>query len=272
MSAFTPRHFGTPGSVATAYDHGAHVASWLVDDIPVVWVSRRSTYTSDAAIRGGIPVCWPWFANGPSGDQTPSHGLARTATWTLGDHSDSRVQWALSSGELPDEYARAESTLEARIEGHSLRVAHTVTNAGDTALSYEIALHTYVHVGDVRDAKIRGLDGVHYFDKVTQEANRQAGDLRIDAEVDRIYESDSTVEVLDPTLNRLITVTNEGAQNVVVWNPGPEGAHEMADFADEEWTQMVCVETANIGERRVHLAPGASHTTALRLDVGVLKK
>lgn len=269
MSTFTSRILGQKGNVVTAYDHGAHVTSWVVDDVPVVWVSRRSSYTSDVAIRGGIPVCWPWFANGPSGDQTPSHGLVRTAAWTLRHHTDSRVQWELSSGELPDDYVGAETTLEARIDGHSLRVEHTVTNADDTALSYEIALHTYLHVGDVRDAKIRGLDGVEYFDKVTQDARTQAGDLRIDGEVDRIYESDSAVDVLDPTLDRIITVTSEGARNVVVWNPGPEGAHEMDDFADEEWTQMVCVETANIGERRVQLAPGAGHTTALQIDVGV---
>jgi len=272
MSAFTPRHFGTPGSVATAYDHGAHVASWLVDDVPVVWVSRRSTYTSDAAIRGGIPVCWPWFANGPSGDQTPSHGLVRTAAWTLGDHTDSRAQWVLSSGDWPDAYEGAECTLEAQVEGRSLRVAHTVTNTGGDSMSYEVALHTYLHVGDVRDVSVNGLDDVAYFDKVTQTQATQAGDVRIRGEVDRIYDASGPVDVLDPTLERMITVTNEGAQNVVVWNPGPEGAHEMADFADEEWTQMVCVETANIGERRVHLAPGDSHTTALRLDAGVLAK
>lgn len=276
MSAFTPRRLGQPDSVVTAYDHGAHVAQWVVDDIPVVWVSRRASYAADVCIRGGIPVCWPWFANGPSGDRRPSHGVARTATWTLLDHSESGARWGLTASNLPQTddvlVRQSESILDVRVTGRSLAVAHTVTNSGDASMSYEIALHTYLHVGDVRDVSLRGLDAVTYFDKVTQTTATQTGDLRIADEVDRIYESGEPVTVLDPTMDRSITVSSEGAGNVVVWNPGPDNAASMSDFADEEWTQMVCVETANIGDRSIHLGPGASHTTTARIELSPARK
>lgn len=276
MSSFTPRRLGQPDSIVTAYDHGAHVAQWVVDDVPVVWVSRRSSYAADVAIRGGIPVCWPWFANGPSGDRRPSHGVARTATWTLLEHSESSARWGLTTStprQSPDVLAtQCESTLDVRVTGRSLVVAHTVINSGDALLSYEIALHTYLHVGDVRDVSLRGLDAAPYFDKVTQTTATQTGDLRIAGEVDRIYDSGEPVTVLDPTLDRSIMVTSEGAGNVVVWNPGPAGAASMSDFADEEWTQMVCVETANIGDRSIQLSPGASHTTTARIELTAARK
>lgn len=271
MGAFTPRHISSAGSRATAYDHGAHVAQWDVDGVPVVWVSRRASFSTDVSIRGGIPVCWPWFANGPAGDQQPSHGVARTALWTMLEHEDSTASWGLTShdvratdGGIPSSF---KSTLSARVQGRSLTVAHTVVNTGDAPISYEVALHTYLHVGDVRDVSVTGLDAVGYFDKVSSTDATQAGDVRIDGEIDRIYDTGGSVRVVDPTLDRVVTVTGEGANNVVIWNPGPDGAREMDDFADDEWTQMVCVETANIGKNAVNLPPLASHTTALTLDL-----
>lgn len=262
MSAFTPRRLGPPDSLVTAYDHGAHVAQWDVEGVPVVWVSRRSRYAADVAIRGGIPVCWPWFADGPSGNSQPSHGVARIASWTLLDHTQSSARWGLTTSD-PD----CECTLDVEVTERSLVVSHTVLNCADAAMSYEIALHTYLHVGDVRDVSVLGLDTAPYFDKVTQTTATQTGDLRIVGEVDRVYTSQEPVTVLDPTLDRSITVTSTGSGNVVVWNPGPDGAASMSDFADDEWSQMVCVETANVGDRSIHVGPGASHCTTARIDV-----
>ncbi|MGC1207588.1 MAG: D-hexose-6-phosphate mutarotase [Ornithinimicrobium sp.] len=273
MAIFTQRTIGTERSHVTAYDHGAHVAQWTIGSVPVIWVSRLARYAADQSIRGGIPVCWPWFANGPDGQRTPSHGLVRTVGWTLQEQESDRLLWTLSSADLP-QHSRLlfdqgfESTMEATVRADALVVSHTVTNTSPTAFTYELALHTYLHVGDVRDARLHGVDGVDYYDKVTGTQATQEGPLRISGEVDRIYRTPGPVRVQDPTLQRVITLEASGARNVVVWNPGPDGAAKMSDFADQEWTQMLCVETANIDDNAVALEPGQSHSTSVRVSVG----
>ncbi len=272
MAIFTQRTMDTEHGRVTAYDHGAHIAEWTIGSVPVIWVSRLAKYAAGQSIRGGIPVCWPWFASGPDGQRTPSHGLVRTVGWTLQERAPDRLTWGLSSSALPQSSRPLfdhdfESTMEASLRTDALEVSHTVTNTGPVAFTYELALHTYLHVGDVRDVNLHGLDGAAYYDKVAQVEGIQEGALRIAGEVDRIFSTPGPVRVQDPTLQRVITVEASGAGNVVVWNPGPDGAAEMSDFADHEWTQMVCVETANIDANAVHLEPGQSHRTTLTVSV-----
>lgn len=271
MAAFTPRTLTSGPSVLTAYDHGAHVASWTVHDVPVVWVSSRSQYAVGVAIRGGIPVCWPWFASGPDGERSPSHGVARTSTWQLSEQRADSATWRLSTDmiEGADETVGADVVCEMHVmvTADSLQVRHTTTNVDDKPMTYELALHTYLHVGDVRHAEIEGLDEVRYFDKVTQQEAEQDQPLRVEGQTDRIYYSPGPVRVIDPILARDLTIRSEGAHNTVLWNPGPDGAASMVDFGDEEWTQMVCVETAALGEQAVRLAPGESHTTTTLVSV-----
>ncbi|MGB5951655.1 MAG: D-hexose-6-phosphate mutarotase [Ornithinimicrobium sp.] len=271
MAAFTPRTLTSGDGVLTAYDHGAHIASWAIREVPVVWVSRRSEYVTDVAIRGGIPICWPWFASGPDGDRKPSHGLARTSTWELLEQQADSATWRLAphmmadAGRLPEGDVICE--MHVMLTPESMQVRHTTTNVGNDPMTYELALHTYLHVGDVRHVEVLGLDGVPYFDKVIQQDGTQDDLLRVDGEVDRIYHSPGPVSVVDRILGRELTVRSEGADNTVIWNPGPEGAASMSDFDDAEWTQMICVETANIGQQGIHLAPGESHTTTALISV-----
>ncbi len=273
MAAFTERTIHADQGDLTAYDHGAHVAEWINRAVPVVWVSKRAKYVADQAIRGGIPVCWPWFANGPDGQRTPSHGLARTACWSLEEQHPDQLLWTVSAGDLPvtsrDLFAHEfDSTMKVTLGTDVLQVSHTVTNTGSDPFTYEIALHTYLHVGDVRDVHLYGLDSAGYFDKVAGVEATQVGPLRIAGEVDRIFRTTGPVRIEDPTLQRVITVGSTGAGNVVVWNPGPEGATQMSDFADHEWTQMVCVETANVDANAIRLEPGGTHATTVTLSVG----
>lgn len=272
MAIFTQRTVGTEQSRVIAYDHGAHVAQWTIGSVPVIWVSRLARYAAGESIRGGIPVCWPWFANGRDGQRTPSHGLARTVGWTLQEQGPDHLAWTLASTDLPQPSRLLfdhdfESTMTVSWHTDAVEVTHTVTNPGPDAFTYEVALHTYLHVGDVRDVRLNGLDGVGYYDKVIQAEALQEGVLRIDGEVDRIYRTAGPVRVEDPTLRRVIGVESTGAGNVVVWNPGPDGAAQMSDFADQEWTQMVCVETANIDTNAVVLPPGQTHRTTARVSV-----
>ncbi len=271
MAAFTPRTLMAGEGVLTAYDHGAHVASWTINDVPVVWVSRRSQYVASAAIRGGVPICWPWFANGPTGDRKPSHGVARTTTWDLVEHGPDAARWRLTSARLREAGAELDSDVESEmhvmVTSEALQLRHTVTNVGQSPMSYELALHTYLHVADVRHVEVGGLSDTAYYDKVKGENAHQTEPLRVTDQVDRIYHSPGPVHLVDPILDRQVSVRSQGASNTVIWNPGPAGAAEMSDFGDTEWTQMLCVETANIDTNAINLEPGQSHTTTTLIAV-----
>lgn len=271
MAAFTPRTLTAGDGVLTAYDHGAHIATWTVQDVPVVWVSRRSEYAAGVAIRGGVPICWPWFASGPDGDRSPSHGWARTSLWALMEITSDSATWRLTRSMLPEQAQAgapdAMCDVHVMLTADSVQIRHTTTNLGRDAISYEVALHSYLHVGDVRHIQVRGLSGAGYFDKVTEQDATQDEPLRIVGEVDRIYHSPGPVAVLDPILGRELTIRTEGAANTVLWNPGAEGAEAMSDFGDTEWTQIICVETANIDQQAIHLEPDASHTTTALITV-----
>ncbi|HKJ11739.1 MAG TPA: D-hexose-6-phosphate mutarotase [Ornithinimicrobium sp.] len=272
MAGFDRRTVTTDTDELVAYDHGAHVTRWAHRGVPVVWVSGHARYEEGTAIRGGVPVCWPWFASGPDGDRSPSHGLARTRRWTLVRQEERVLAWRLTHEDL-DEAAREafgaefHCTLTAEIAPASLRLRHEVLNAGSDELNYEVALHTYLHVGDVRRAVIEGLDGVGYYDKVAEHDVTQQGPVQVTGQTDSIYRSPGPVRVLDPVLERELHVSSTGAANTVIWNPGPEGAAEMGDFGDEEWTDVVCVETACVGSASVTLAAGEQHVVEARIDV-----
>jgi len=272
MAGFDERTVATDADYLQAYDHGAHVTRWTHRGVPVVWVSEASRYEEGTAIRGGIPVCWPWFAAGPRGDRSPSHGLARTRSWRLMAHEDTLLRWRLTHEDLDDD-ARAPfdaefaCTLTARLEPGCLEVSLEVSNTGGLELTYEAALHTYLHVGDVREISIEGLDGVAFYDKVQQREQTQAGAVRVGGAEDRVYSSPGPTRVLDPGLEREVHVSNTGAANTVIWNPGPDGAAGMDDFGDEEWTQMVCVEAACVGSSAITLSAGQDHVMTSRIEL-----
>jgi len=272
MAGFEERRLSSDTDELVAYDHGAHVAHWAHRGVPVVWVSESARYEEGTAIRGGVPVCWPWFAAGPDGDLSPSHGLARTRRWRLTRHEEAVLGWQLTHEDL-DEQARGAfepefaCDLTVRLGPGRLEISLEVSNPGTDTFTYEAALHTYLHVGDVREMSVEGLDAVTYYDKVRQRQERQVGDVRISGAEDRIYFSPRPSRVRDPRLGRELVVSSTGAANTVIWNPGPEGAHEMGDFSDEEWTQVVCVETACVGSSAVSVAPGTSQVMTARVDV-----
>jgi glucose-6-phosphate 1-epimerase len=142
--------------------------------------------------------------------------------------------------------------------GDELELALTVENLGATPFSYEVALHTYLTVGDVRQVSVAGLDGASYLDKVTGRRELQSGDVTISAETDRVYDRAGDIDVTDPVLGRRLHIASEGAANTVVWNPWIAKAAAMPDFGDDEWTGMLCIEAGNVRESAVTLAPGSA--------------
>ena len=267
-----PRRLSSRTATGAMYDHGAHVTSWIpAGQADVLWMSPLCDYDSAVALRGGIPVVFPWFGAGRSRDLRPSHGFGRLVSWDL-NGIDERpdqvtVTHTLRDVESPDLPATFVATHVATF-GAELDVRLIVENTGETSFSYEEALHTYLTVGDARRVSVLGLEGETYLDSV-QGGQRtvQAGPVVIDGEVDRIYLSDRDVTVVDPVLGRTIRVRKTNSRNTVVWNPWIERAAALADMPDDGWQSMLCIEGANILDNAVILDPGESHTLGYQLSI-----
>ncbi len=254
-------------------DHGAQVLGWApTGESPVLWLSSSAVFADDVAIRGGIPICFPWFGSGRSGALTPAHGFARLVPWhRISSTDDDGVvtvvhELAPPMGSCADFPYSYRAVLTARF-GERLDLALAIHNEGEVAFDYEAALHTYLAVADATALRIEGLEGAPYLDKVTGAARVQDGPITISGEVDRVYRSDGTVVVVDTIGARRIVVAKDGSRSTIVWNPGRHRARALADFGDEDWNSMVCVETANVGDESICLEPGASHRMTLQVSV-----
>jgi D-hexose-6-phosphate mutarotase len=265
------------GGRATAeiYLHGAHVTAWQpVGGAPVLWVSARSQFEHGRPIRGGVPICFPWFGAHGSRRDAPAHGFARVRPWTLAgaDQDGDRIVVVLRLTETSEAEPAwpHRFTAEYRVTvGDRLALSLDVANTGDAPLAYEAALHTYVAVAGIRDVSVTGLAGAEYLDKVDAFARkRQDGPVRFTGETDRVYlGTEATCVVHDPRLARRIEIAKTGSRSTIVWNPWTAKARAMPDFGDDEWPSMVCVETANVGEDAVRLEPGSHHTMTAVLAV-----
>ena len=268
-------------AVATGevYLQGAHVTAWQPTGAdPVIWLSAGARFRPGAAIRGGVPLCFPWFGAGRTPGLAPAHGFARTAPWRLTGAADDAGTVTLTFALTHDDVAgapgvehwpfRFEASYTVTL-GADLTLALTVRNAGDEAFSFEEALHTYLAVPDARTATLDGLDGARYLDKTSGDGSGpvlQQGPVTFTGETDRVYRAGWPTTLAGPA-SRAITITPANGADIVVWNPWAEKAAAMADFGDDEWTTMVCVETANALDDAVTLDPGQSHT--LRATYGV---
>ncbi len=255
------------------HDHGAQVTRWAPTGAePVLYVSTAVVLQTGHAIRGGIPVCWPWFGPGRRAGMTPSHGFVRTAAWELIERVDDTdavtfvhriTSEVATSAHFPHPYA---VELRSRF-GATLEVSLTTTNTGTSEFDYEEALHAYLAVGDVREVKIVGLDGITFLDKVTGSERIQEGTLVLDGEIDSVYRTSGPVTLHDPVLGRRLEVSAEGTSDVVVWNPWQVKAREVEDIGDDDWQRFVCIEAGNVLENAVSLQAGESHTATYRLAV-----
>jgi glucose-6-phosphate 1-epimerase len=262
---------------AEIYLHGAHVTAWQPrGHADVLWMSSQSYWQDARPIRGGVPICFPWFGPHASDGSAPGHGFARLLDWTLVDARDDAggaTQLAFRLvGPSPPPAAWphvCEAVFRVTI-GTALTMALEVSNPGRDPFTFEEALHTYFAVQDVRAIAIRGLEGVDYLDKVggTTRRNQGADPIRFTAETDRVYlDTQATCTIDDPGLGRRIVVRKTRSDATVVWNPWVAKAKAMPDYGDDEWPGMVCVETCNVNVHAVTLAPGARHALAATIDV-----
>ncbi|TFC56734.1 D-hexose-6-phosphate mutarotase [Cryobacterium sp. TMT2-15-1] len=262
---------GGPAGSAEIYLHGAHVTEFTpAGGRPVLFLSDLSRFEATAAIRGGVPICFPWFGANALDPAAPSHGFARLIEWELvnAHEADDDVVLTFSLTDTPATRTSAwPHRFEARYTvtvGARLTLALRVTNREPDAISYEEALHTYLRVSDVRSTTVAGLQGTAFLNQLTALTEpAENTPLGFGTETDRLYlGSRGSATVADPD-GRTVTIGSDGSDSTVVWNPWADKAARMSDFGDDEWPGMVCVETANVRRDQVRLEAGQSHTTTV---------
>jgi glucose-6-phosphate 1-epimerase len=238
-------------------------------------MSDDSRFGEDEPIRGGIPICFPWFNRLPEHPHEPQHGFARIQPWMLNEVTEEdgqlRAQFRLMDTELSRASVwphRFQATYEVTV-GAKLGLALEVQNRAEVAVELEEAFHTYFAVGDVQLAQVRGLTGLKYYSEDLPGARESSPVRRLDG-VSRRYPAATAAIIDDPLNHRSIHVISQGATGAVLWNPGPAEAAAIPDFADHGWRKMLCFETCNIGDGRVRLEPGASHRMRATVSVSVL--
>ena len=253
--------------------YGGHVLAWQpTGQKPVIWVSKAALFEPGKAIRGGVPVCWPWF--GPLAGQ-PLHGFVRTRLWTLRDTAlDAEGQVIVRLGLSDDADTRAMWDHAFDLElvvtvGQTLTMALVTRNTGAAPFAINQALHTYFGVGDIGQTTVQGLDGCTYVDKVDNfTEKRQSGPVNFIGETDRIYLNTTADSlIVDAAWGRSIRVAKQGSASTVTWNPWVDKEKTMADMASGEHRGMVCVETCNAGSDQVTLSPGDKHVLSACISV-----
>jgi len=258
---------------------GAHILSYQIDgQPPIIWLNDKAEFKTGKSIRAGVPVCWPWFGKferNPSSVQAmytgaqpaPAHGLVRAMDWELGNIESEadgiKVEFKLPypEGGLPGWPHEVDLTLTLHL-ADQLHYSLTSHNRGTDSVTLSQALHTYFAVSDVRNVHVDGVAGLNYIETLDDwNTASQSGDLHFAGETDRIYlDVPPQLSIIDPTWERRIVLTSTGSRTAVIWNPWIDRAAALPDMDNDGWQRMLCIETANVMDDLVTLAPGASHT------------
>ena len=245
--------------------HGGHVVAFQPsgqDDM--IWMSDKAIFDGKTALRGGIPVCWPWFGRLAA----PAHGFARTMPWQLIQHRENDhgviVELGLTSNQETLTLWPHHFQLRLYVEiSSTLKVNLTMTNTDQQAWDFSGALHSYLAVTDVREMSISGM-GTHYLDSLQNGNSCQGTEiLTLQSGIDRVYtEPQAHIHIHDHQAQRTITIENHGHNSAVLWNPWQEGAETMVDMSSDGYLTMMCVEStwhaANLATGKI-LLPGESH-------------
>jgi len=245
---------------------GAHLFHFQQQDKnPLLWLSEKSFFENSRAIRGGIPICWPWFGRHKTDPNLPQHGFARTSLWTLvettePDEFSSELLFQLANSPQTLKLWPHQFKLQLRIKiSSSLQLELTTKNCGSEPFEISSALHSYFAVHDIDNVFIEGLNNCSYFNALTKEHKIQEGNIHIREEIDRIYQNvpaDLTLHDQEKTVH----ICSQGSSSAVVWNPWIDKSARMIDMANDAYKTMVCIETANaLGDTR-NLDPEDEHT------------
>ncbi len=255
-----------PKATALISLFGGHVISFQpAGKHDLLWMSTKADLSGQTALRGGIPVCWPWFGKA----ENPSHGFARTSEWSLQEHRENDdgviVSLTLKSNEETLAIWPHAFHLVLQIEiTERLNVSLITTNKDDKAFNYGGALHTYINIDDIIKTRIEGV-GEQYLSM--GEVYTQQNAVTFTEEVDRIYiQAEPSTKIFQQSTDEIIYIENTGNNAVVVWNPWKEIAKNMADMPDDGYQTMVCVESC-IHDRSVEVLPNQSHCLSTEISI-----
>ena len=261
----------TAWSKAEVYFHGAHVTHFQKhSEPPLLFLSDQSRFEPGVPIRGGIPIIFPWFGR-PAG-KPGQHGFVRNRSWTLKEITTTDNGIIIAQLLLPacPELGEDEIAVEYSVTvSDTLSAELIVTNNSARAFGFENCLHTYFNIGDISALQVVGLQGVDYLDSLDghQRKTETPDTIRFAGEMDRAYvNTPHRVEIHDLALRRLIHVEKSGSASTVVWNPWIAKAKAMADFGNEDYQRMVCVESGNVAENKITLAPGETASLNVKLS------
>lgn len=245
---------------------------------PVIWLSTDAKFKPGKSIRGGVPVCWPWFGPHDEDAAKPGHGYARTVPWGLRqavelDNGATQLTFTLEESDATRAMWPQATPVELQITvGESLRLELTTKNMGSEPVVLGEALHTYFVISDIAKIAVQGLEGASFYDKVDGMARKvQKGPVTVGAEVDRVYvDTNADCWIHDPGLKRRIRVHAPAANSTIVWNPWQEKADQMGDLGETGYQGMICVESGNALDNRVTLPAGKSHAMMVKYSVEAL--
>jgi glucose-6-phosphate 1-epimerase len=283
-------HIENEAASATVFLQGAQLSQYKAKgQVSPIWCSDSCEYTATSPLRGGIPICWPWFGdfdrNPPAVQQSiqqpaqhaqqqtlSAHGFARNKDWLLEKiqtiDSNSTVL-TLSLDLAADEHpcwSHATRLVAEFTVSTELTVTFTVHNLSKQTVHFTSALHTYLAVNDIHQTQVSGLEDFNYTDCVDAwKTHRQEGELSVTKEIDRIYFGDSDLIAVKQNMGPNIELHSSGSKSTVVWNPWIDKAQRLSQFGSEDYLSMLCIETANIGDDAVQLAPQQSHQLSVTI-------
>lgn len=258
----------TPLCEARFFLQGAHVSHFHPTHTqrPVLFMSEAAVYEPGRPIRGGIPICFPWFSSHPTQPTLPAHGWARTSVWQV-----TSTRFASNQLEITLTLEHDDWQLTYHLTfGADLRASFEAKNIGQNPRSFEIALHTYFDIGAIQETEITGdLSTRPYLDQLTSEIHPPLADpIKFQAETDRIYHGSApNIQIQDKRFSRVIHIHSKNSNSTIVWNPWIAKSIRMADFGNDEYLRMCCVETANVRQQAITLAPHQAHVTQLTISV-----
>jgi glucose-6-phosphate 1-epimerase len=261
-----------PSGTGRMFFQGAHIVDWTpIGTKPVLWLRSPDQSAGIEPIRGGIPICLPWFGR----RATPRHGIARMLPWQLTkvDQNPEHVTLtfdlhyqptATSAPAWPHPFsARFQATFS-----QLLSLTLQVTHLGDRPALYEPALHPYFQVGDVNRVRISGLDGAPFIDHGTSPGTSTEPELAFDGQlIDRVYACSSAITIHDDANGREIILRSPDARSRIIWNPGSEGSNSLPDLADDDWRSFLCVEPGNVHDNAITLDAGQQHSFTSEIQV-----
>lgn len=266
-----------PRAIATISLHGGQVLSYtpVECDHDLLFVSNNAYFQNDKAIKGGAPICWPWFAAHAEDEALPFHGFVRNQAWQVcatecRDNGDVVITLVFNDTEQTRKLWPYSFELRQVITvGESLGIGLVTINTGSQTFSLTQAIHTYFSVGDITQVKVTGLEDKPYLDKVEQfTVKNQAGPITVNQEVDRIYQQvDSPLVIHDAVYNRNIHIEHTGSATAVVWNPWMEISEQSQDLENDSYQHFICVETANAADNIITVESDESYTLGVEYHI-----